>query len=156
VGRREDACRQLFHRAKQYLTDRRPRFQPTSAARDRLTASFVRAVEAGDLQGLMSLLAEDITLWTDGGGKVAAALRPLHGPSAVARFLVGATQKAPRGFTFDLVEVNGEPAVLFRLPATPRFPNLGVVVLEMDEERIRAVRVVGNPDKLGHIEYQPE
>jgi RNA polymerase sigma-70 factor, ECF subfamily len=155
VGRREDGCRQLFHRAKQYLTERRPRFQPSPAAQERLTAGFVRAVEGGDLQGLMSLLAEDITLWTDGGGKVAAALQPIHGPNAVARFLLGVTQKAPPGITFDLIEVNGEPAVLFRVPAAPPIPSLGVVVLEMDEERIRAIRVVGNPEKLGHIPSKP-
>jgi RNA polymerase sigma-70 factor, ECF subfamily len=151
VGRREDGCRQLFHRAKQYLTERRPRFQPTPAARERLTAGFVRAAEAGDLEGLMSLLAEDITLWTDGGGKVAAALRPLHGPNAVARFLLGVTQRVQPLSTFELLEVNGEPAILFRIPPAPPAPSLGVVVLEMDEERIHAIRVVGNPEKLGHI-----
>ena len=151
VGRREDACRQLLHRAKGYLTARRPRFTSTPAARRRLTASFLRAVEAGDLEGLMDLLAEDITLWTDGGGKVAAATRPLHGPSAVARFLLGIYRKTPPGITYDLAEVNGDPAVLIRIPAGPPLPDLVVVTMEMDDERIYAIRVVGNPDELAHL-----
>src|SRR5262249_54572265 len=116
----------------------------------RLTTSFVRAVEAGDLQGLMDLLTEDITLWTDGGGKVTAALRPIHGRDAVARFIVAISRRVPPT-GFELVEINGDPAVVMRFAAQPPLPNLAVAVLELDEGRVHAIRVVGNPDKLAHI-----
>lgn len=153
IGRREDACRQVFHRAKQAIAERRPRFTSRPEDSRRLTRSFVRAIEAGDLAGLTRLLAEDITLWSDGGGKVAAALRPLHGAGAVARFLLGVSKKAlaGTGYTHEVTEVNGEPALLIRVGGEPR---LTVVVIETDGRLIRNLRIVGNPDKLAHLQYR--
>jgi RNA polymerase sigma-70 factor, ECF subfamily len=150
VDRREDACRQMVHRAKGYLTAGRPRFRATPDAQQRLSTSFVRAIEAGDVRGLMELLSEDITLWADGGGKVTALPRPMHGAEAVAKFIIAGTRRAPL-LGFESLEVNGEPAVLVRIDAQPPLPRLIVAVLEMDSERVHAIRVIANPDKLGHV-----
>jgi RNA polymerase sigma-70 factor (ECF subfamily) len=147
VGRREDACRQSFHRAKRYLAQRRSRFRSSSESRQRLIETFVRACATGDLEGLMRLLSEDITLWSDGGGKVAAAVRPLHGPSVVARFLLGVLRKVPPGFTFEVAEVNDSPGIIIRLDGRP----ISVLVFDLDEDHIRAIRAVVNPDKLAHL-----
>lgn len=147
VERREEACRQLCRRAKRHIAERRPRFSSTPAAQRRLTAGFLQAVTAGDLDALTSLLAEDVTLWSDGGGKVAAALRPLHGRAAVARFLIGVARKAPPDVEFTATEVNGGPGFIVWLGAMP----LTVLALDMDGEHIRALRAIGNPDKLAPL-----
>ena len=147
VGKRVDACRQIFHRAKQSIDERRLRFRSTPRDQERLTAGFLRATQAGDLAGLTRLLAEDITLWGDGGGKVAAATRPIHGHDAVARFLLGLARKAPPDTQMEVVRANGGPAILVRVGGLP----FAVLSLEMDGEQIRAIRSVVNPDKLRHL-----
>jgi RNA polymerase sigma-70 factor (ECF subfamily) len=147
VDRSEDACRQSFHRAKQSLVARRPRFQASPEARQRLTQGFLRAVEAGDLPGLTELLAEDITLWTDGGGKTRAAVRPLHGPETVARFILGVVRKAPPNIEVEVTEVNGDPGLLLRVDGAP----FAAMAMELDEHCIHAIRTIVNPDKLAHL-----
>lgn len=147
VGRREDACRQVFHRAKRFLVERRPRFRSSPEDRRRLTEGFLQACAAGDLEGLMRLLAEDITMWSDGGGKVPAATRPVHGRAAVARLLLGLVRIAPPGTHFQVAEVNGGPAIIVRVDGAPR----AVLTLEVEEGHIRAIRNVVNPEKLAHL-----
>ena len=147
VGKREDTCRQIFRRAKQSIDERRPRFRSTPEDRQRLTVGFLRATQAGDLAGLTRLLAEDITLWADGGGKVAAATRPLHGRDAVARFILGLARKAPPETQFEVTQANGSPAIIVRLGGSP----VAVLSLEVNGDQIRAIRSVVNPDKLRHL-----
>src|SRR5262249_16514195 len=89
TGRDEAACRQLFSRAKKHISDHRPRFPASPEAHAKMVGSFMEACLAGDMDGLMSLLAEDVTLWSDGGGKVSAALQPIQGRDKVARGIMG-------------------------------------------------------------------
>jgi RNA polymerase sigma-70 factor (ECF subfamily) len=149
LGRTEAACRQAFSRAKKHLAEQRPRFPSSAEAHRELLASFVRAVQAGDLQTLTSLLAEDATLWADGGGKVrGAATRPIVGREAVARFSLGATRRfVPPGSRFELTEVNGELALVIRRDGQATL----VLTVEVEGGQVRAVRIVANPEKLARV-----
>jgi RNA polymerase sigma-70 factor (ECF subfamily) len=147
VGRSEAACRQLYRRARQHVLERRPRFPAAPSEQQRLTESFLRACERGDLNELMELLAEDVTMWSDGGGKVRAAPRPIHGRDAVARFILGILRKAPPGMRVQPAEVNASVGILSYLDDQP----FGALTLESDGRRIHGLRIVVNPDKLTRL-----
>ena len=147
VGKSEANCRQIAHRARQSVAARRPRFERSPEQEERLTERFVEACMSGDMEGLISLLSEDITLWSDGGGKVAAAPYPIHGPERVARFLLGVLRTVPPGFSARPVRVNGGPGVVGYVDGHPT----GVVALDVADERLRSVHIVVNPDKLRAI-----
>jgi RNA polymerase sigma-70 factor, ECF subfamily len=145
VGKSEPACRQLFSRAKKHLTEHRPRFQPSPEKHRQILDSFLEAVEIGELGRLMGLLAEDVTLWVDGGGKVKqAAIRPIRTRESVARFLLGTRRFAPEGFRFEMAEVNGQSALIFRADGQAFL----VLTIELKTEYIHAIRIVANPEKL--------
>jgi RNA polymerase sigma-70 factor (ECF subfamily) len=150
--RDEAACRQLFSRAKKHISEHRPRFPASPEAHAKMVGRFMEACSAGDMDGLMSLLAEDVTAWSDGGGKVAGALRqPIHGRDKVARGLMSLLSHAPEGTTFEMIEANGLPALLMRVKGQVG----GVLTLEVEGEFIRALRSVANPDKLTHLNLPP-
>ncbi|MBZ0288165.1 MAG: RNA polymerase sigma-70 factor [Anaerolineae bacterium] len=149
VGREEAACRQLFSRAKKHLVDNRPRFKSSPETHRQILERFMQAVGVGDLEGLTSLLAEDVTLWSDGGGKVTAARKPVHGRELVARFFLNLRKFEPaEGIDVDVSEVNGATSVIFRSKAgKPLF----VFSLQTGNGLIHAFWAVGNPDKLKHV-----
>jgi len=147
VGRSESNCRQIARRARQSVAARRPRFEHSPEQEERLTRQFVEACTSGDMEGLLGLLSEDVTLWSDGGGKVAAAPYPIHGPERVARFLLGVLRTVPAGFFAQPVKVNGGPGVVGYVDGRPT----GVVALDVADGRLRGVRIVVNPDKLRAI-----
>jgi RNA polymerase sigma-70 factor (ECF subfamily) len=109
LGREEPTCRQLVSRARRRVGERRHRFDADSQVGRELAARFLAACAGGDLSGLMSLVSEDVVLWTDGGGKVKAARRPIHGASKVARFLIAIAKEIPEGVVFREAVVNSEP-----------------------------------------------
>src|SRR5262245_51728838 len=116
TGRDEAACRQLFSRAKKHISDHRPRFPASPEAHAKMVDRFMEACRAGDMDGLMSLLAEDVTVWSDSGGKVAGAARqPVQGRETVARGILGILSRAPEGTTVEVIEANGLPALLIRI-----------------------------------------
>lgn len=148
TGRDEAACRQLFSRAKKHIRENRPRFPASPEAHLKMVGRFMDAFIAGDIEGLTSLLAEDVTVWSDGGGKVAGAARhPIRGREKVARAAISLVANAPEGTTFEVFEVNGLPALLIRVKGQ----IVGVLSLEVEGDVIRAVRNVANPDKLAHL-----
>jgi RNA polymerase sigma-70 factor, ECF subfamily len=147
VGKSETNCRQLARRARGYVEARRPRFEPSTSQQDRLTRQFLRACTTGDLPGLVATLADDVTCWSDGGGKVAATRRPVRGRDAVARLLVGIARKAPAGLDTRLTRVNGQPGFVSYLDGRP----FAVLLLDIADARIQGVRLVINPDKLQHL-----
>lgn len=147
VKREEAACRQLYSRAKKHITDHRPRFEPSRESHQRILVEFMRAVEAGEVDGLVNLLAEDVTWTADGGGKVTAAARPLRGRAIVMRLLAGLIRMRPATTTYEIAEVNGQAALMIRVDGR----IFSVFTLETDGQRIITVRAVVNPDKLAHL-----
>ena len=150
VGKSEDNTRQLAARARQHVEQRRPRFQTTREQQEELAARFFEAAEQGDLAGLESLLASDVQLTGDGGGKVPALARTLHGRNRVARTLINWVRLAARlpGVSLRPVEVNGGPGALY-LDAQQRL--IGVMALDIAGGQIRAISSIVNPDKLAHL-----
>ncbi|HJZ70528.1 MAG TPA: RNA polymerase sigma-70 factor [Vicinamibacterales bacterium] len=149
-------CRQLFHRAKERLAEKRPRFRGAAAAKRPLVDRFVQALRTGDAEAFTSVLAADVGFWSDGGGKVLAARRPVHGRAAVANMLAGFRRTAPAAgvdpatVSLYVVDVNGEPAMLMRIAG--RLDS--VYTFTIDDDAISAIRVVRNPDKLRYLERQ--
>ncbi|RPJ24761.1 MAG: RNA polymerase sigma-70 factor [Chloroflexi bacterium] len=145
IGRDEGACRQLFSRAKKHIAENRPRFKPNPEAQREMLERFIAAVRAGEVEGLLQLLSADVRLWIDGGGKArGAALEPLHGREAVARFVIAAPRLAMGPLEPHIVMVNGEPALLLRTEGQARF----VVMISVDQTNVSEIRIMGNPDKL--------
>lgn len=140
----EANCRQIRHRAKRRLEERKHRFPTDAAAHRDLLQSFARAIALGDIDGVVQLLTRDAVLWADGGGRVrAAARRPVRGAEAVARFLVGVRRKFGTGDVIARV-VNGRAALIAFADGTPQ----RVVSIDVSRNRIAAIYVVANPDKL--------
>ncbi|HET9702749.1 MAG TPA: sigma-70 family RNA polymerase sigma factor [Vicinamibacterales bacterium] len=156
LDRSEAACRQLAARARAHVRDVRPRgaTAPRARAGDidtkhaRLMSAFVAATQSGDVHALMQVLAGDVRVVTDGGGKVAAALNVLEGAEPAARFLVGATRKGWRDdYTLRFATINGLPGIIIDSPEGLVQTN----AFEIDDGVIRALYVVRNPDKLRHL-----
>jgi RNA polymerase sigma-70 factor (ECF subfamily) len=148
VGKTEGNVRQLATRARKHVAQGRPRFQTTREQRDELAARFFDAVRDGDLAGLEALLAADVEMIGDGGGKVPAITQPLRGRARVAGLLAGSVVARLPGASLRLVEVNGGPGALF-LDAEQRL--VSVVALEIEGDRITRIASIVNPDKLRHL-----
>ena len=150
VGKSEDNARQLAARARRHVAQRRPRFQTTREQRDELARRFFAAAEQGDLAGLEALLAHDVELTADGGGKVPALARSLRGRGRVARTLINGLRQVARlpGVSLRPVEVNGGPGALF-LDAQRRL--IGVLALDVADGQITSINAIVNPDKLTHL-----
>ena len=148
VGKSEANCRQIAHRAREYVAARRPRFERSPEQEERLTGSFLEACTYGDMEGLLELLAEDIVLWSDGGGKARAALNPIRGSDRVARFFLGILGKTPPGLVVRQTWVNGQPGITgYYADGQPQ----SVTTFDIAGERIRAIHILVNPEKLGNI-----
>lgn len=150
IDKSEDNVRQLAARARRHVEQRRPRFQTTQKQQEELADRFFAAAEQGDLGGLEALLAADVTLTGDGGGKAMAPERPLQGRARVARTLTNwsrAGRQIP-GLTLQRVEVNGSPGMLL---FDGQQLLTGVLVLEIAGGQITAIRSINNPDKLAHL-----
>ena len=120
VEKSEANCRQLVSRAKRYLRERRPRFQPDPAEGARLTQQFMQTILDGDMNRLLDMLADDIVVYSDGGGKVFAAKIPVVGPAKVARFFLGLARQAPAGVEIRPALVNHLPGVILFANGTPQ------------------------------------
>ena len=156
LERSEAACRQLAARARAHVRAVRPRGATAPPARSgeidakhaQLMSAFVAATRSGDLDALTQLLASDVRVVTDGGGKVAASLNVLDGADRTAKFLIGVTQKGWReDFTLRLATINGLPGVIVDGPEG----LVQTAAFEIDGDLIRALYVVRNPDKLRHL-----
>lgn len=150
VGKSEDNARQLAARARRQVEERRPRFDASREQRDALADRFFAAAQEGELEALEALLAEDVELYGDGGGKVPALARVLRGRDRVKRTLAnwGRQRRRLPGVTMQRVEVNGQPGALV-LDAEGRV--FGVFALDIRDGRVQSIRSVVNPDKLRHL-----
>ncbi|ASR37305.1 RNA polymerase subunit sigma-24 [Prauserella marina] len=149
VGRTESACRQLLVRARRHMAEGRPRFEADRRERQELATRFFQAMTDGDVGGLRNLLAADVQLIGDSGGKAPRLANTIVGSDNVARVLgSGFSMLARAEVAFEQRELNGQPGAIFR----DRDGNvLQIVVLDMLEGQIQAIRGVSNPDKLGHL-----
>jgi RNA polymerase sigma-70 factor (ECF subfamily) len=148
IGQSAANCRQLASRARRHLEARRQRFDADPAHGQELTRRFVDACGNGDLDGLLGLLSDDVVVWTDGGGKVRAAVRPIVGAHRSSRFLLNVAKKVhglPREIT-----LNGQPALVF----VDGDQVVSTVVLDIGDGKIVGVRTVSNPDKLERLSRQ--
>jgi RNA polymerase sigma-70 factor (ECF subfamily) len=150
VGKSEDNARQLAARARRHVDEGRPRFEASREQRDELARRFFAAVREGDVDGLRDLLAEDVVLHGDGGGRVPALGRAVHGARRVAHTLATWARLGERipGVTIRLVDVNGQPGAM-------SFDGEGnvinVMTVDVADGRIQEVRSIVNPDKLAHL-----
>jgi RNA polymerase sigma-70 factor (TIGR02957 family) len=148
LDKSDDNVRQLATRARRHVEQRRPRFQTTREQRDELARRFFQAAEQGDLGGLEALLASDVELTGDGGGKVPALERSLRGRNRVARTLINSVVARLPEVSLRLAEVNGGPGALY-LDAQQRL--IGVMALDIDGGQITSISSIVNPDKLAHL-----
>jgi RNA polymerase sigma-70 factor, ECF subfamily len=149
LDKTETHCRQLMRRARGHVEAGKPRFDTRNRERDELAARFFAAVEAGNLEPLITMLAADVVAYGDGGGNGPSLPRPVNGRDKVLR-LLAAISKAVRDFElhFERVLVNGQPGALF-VDADDRL--LTVLVLDVIDGTVQAVRSIVNPDKLHHL-----
>lgn len=145
LGRAPAACRQLGARARRRIEARRRRFDADLAHGRELTERFLVACATGDLSGLLSMLADDVVVWTDGGGKVRAAMRPVVGPHRASRFLVNVAKRS-HGLP-QMTVLNGQPATVF----VENDVVVMALVLDVLDGVIVGVRAVTNPDKLRRL-----
>jgi RNA polymerase sigma-70 factor (ECF subfamily) len=146
IGGTAAACRQLHHRAAGRLAHGRDRFEPSGADHAQLLERFLDAARSGDLVTLTDLLAEDVTAWNDGGGKVRAALRPIEGRDDVLAFLRGLLSRYPLD-DVRVIEANGGPAAVTAMGGRRQIVALDV----RDDGRIHGIFAVLNPDKLTRV-----
>ncbi|MGW2639340.1 RNA polymerase sigma-70 factor [Streptomyces sp. NPDC001348] len=149
VGRSEDACRQLLVRARRHMRAGRPRFEADRRERQELAARFFDALKDGDVGALQDLLAADVQLVGDGGGKAPQLARAVTGAVNVARLLASVFPWLARiDVSFEPCEVNGQPGAVFRDRDGKVLHTLALDVLD---GQIQTIRTVINPDKLGHL-----
>ena len=150
VGTSEQNARQLVTRARRHVEERRPRFEASREQREALASRFFAAAEEGDLQRLEELLAHDVVLRGDGGGKAPALARAIHGRSRVARTLLAWLRAGTRagGFVLRREEINGQSGALI---ADLEGRLISVMILDVAEGQIQGVSSIVNPDKLRHL-----
>ena len=144
----EANCRQILRRAKQHVIEHQPRFDPSPEHRDEMLEKFLAATVAGDMTGLIGLLAEDIVLYTDGGGKATALPQPIYGAENVARLLVMVFRKfAPEDAVISRVMMNGQPGILGYEDGIAQT----ALILNVAEGCIQNIYIVRNPEKLARM-----
>ncbi len=148
VDKAEPSCRQLYSRARKHIDEHSPRFNVTPEKHRLVLERFAHAASTGDLQGMLSLLSEDVTLVADSGGKArGATLEPLFGRERVGRFVVGVASISSDRTVTEISEINGEPALVVWNANVP----IVVLAVETDGTTVIGIKAMGNPDKLRRI-----
>jgi RNA polymerase sigma-70 factor, ECF subfamily len=150
VGKSRAAVHQIAHRARQHVDARRPREVASPSQTRAALEAFQRALETGDPQGLLDVLAPEVVLVADGGGVKQAALRPVIGAEKVIRFMVGGLGKTEGALTAGPTVVNGNPALVVRLDGRID----GVMAIRVEDARITGLYYVRNPEKLTRVESE--
>ncbi|QSB16665.1 RNA polymerase sigma-70 factor [Natronosporangium hydrolyticum] len=150
LGRSEETVRKLGHRARSHVQARRPRFDLDRGQHREVTQRFLAAASDGDLDGLLAMLAPQVALTSDSGGRERAPLRVITGAEKVGRFLVGIGRHPRPGTELRLIEVNGAPAALAVAQGRP----YALFALEVAEGQIAAIQLIVNPEKLHGLTHQ--
>ena len=143
------ACRKSYSRAKNHIAEKQQRYSTSDETHRQLLIGFLEVVRAGDMSALMNLLAEDVSLWADGGGKVkGAATRPIIGRDAVGQFVLGSNRDfLPPHYVLELTEVNSRTSAIIRDARRA----LVVLTIEIAANGIQSIWIMANPDKLAHL-----
>lgn len=149
LGREPAAVRQLLHRAREHVKSGRPRFAPDKTTHEAMMARFFGAVMQGDVHGVEQWLAAQVSVRSDGGGKVLAALNVVCGPNRVARLLIGLWKKGSPAVRYEVREINGWPSLVGYEGDVP----VSVTQLETDGQLVYSMSLVLNPDKLGRLQH---
>lgn len=144
VQKSQDHCRQIVRRARQHLGARHARYPASKEQLEAILHQFLRVCLEGEMDGLLALLANDIVVYADGGGKALAARQPICGAHSVARYLLGLVRKAPEDFRLRVALINGQPGMIFYRNSVP----FALLTLEILDGQIREIDVIANPDKL--------
>jgi RNA polymerase sigma-70 factor, ECF subfamily len=152
VDKTPENCRQLFHRAKDHLVQRRQRVAVSPETHRQLMESFVAACQSGNLASLTALLARDATAWADGGGKVRAALQPVTGRETIAQLFLELMRRMPANHRLFIEEINGAPALLSWSDSQLNW----VLALDIYDNAIVGLRSILNPEKLAFLQRQLE
>ena len=149
VQRSEDNCRQLYVRARRHIDEGRPRFEASREQRDELAQRFLAAAQQGDTEALIELLAADVVVYGDGGGKAPSWPQPIYGRERVAKLMAGTFAQALRfGASVHQMHLNGQPGLSF----VDHEGRIGAVMsLDIADGVIQTIRGVTNPDKLAHL-----
>jgi RNA polymerase sigma-70 factor (ECF subfamily) len=148
VGKTPEAVRQIAHRARAHVADRKPRGEVTPVQVRHATSAFQQTVATGDLQHLLDILAPDVVLLTDGGGVVQAALAPIVGASEVADVIARLSRTS--GISLGLTQVNGHPALVLEADGTVD----SVLAMRFDDGLVSGLYAVRNPEKLSHMDNE--
>jgi len=149
VGKSEGNCRQLALRARRHVSERKPRFEASRGKREELAARFFAAVGGGDMDGLVTMLAQDAVVYGDSGGTRPSWPRPIAGRDHVGRLLAALSEQIRQvGIEIRPAEVNGQPGALF---LDPEGRLVNVFVLDIADGQVQTVRSVINPAKLTHL-----
>ncbi|NOV02820.1 RNA polymerase sigma-70 factor [Paenibacillus planticolens] len=157
VGKSSTNCRQIFRRAKSAISTfaeqggasegALPHRQPGNDGANAVVEQFVHALVSGNIEQLLRIVKTDAVLYSDGGGKVRAAVRPIEGAERIALFLSGLLAKVPVGFSYALMKVNGQLGIVSYEDGQPS----NVITFQIEDNRVAAVYIVLNPDKLRHV-----
>lgn len=150
VDKTPAAVRQIAHRARRHVEARRPRETVSPRQAEAAVASFQRALETGDFQSLLEVLAPDVVLLADGGGLKQAALRPVVGAEKVLRMVTGGIGRANVALTADRTVINGNPALFLRVDGEID----GVLAMRVEDARVTGIYYVRNPEKLSRVTSQ--
>jgi RNA polymerase sigma-70 factor, ECF subfamily len=152
LGQNEANCRQILRRARQHVSAMRPRFVASEHKQSDLFERFLSAVRTGEMEGLVALLAEDVELHSDGGGKAIAVPNVVQGAPNVARGILGSLKKlVPENLVRRLALVNGEPGLVNYLDGKPH----SVLTIHIAADRIQTIYIVTNPEKLSNVPDLP-
>jgi RNA polymerase sigma-70 factor (ECF subfamily) len=149
ISKSQTNCRQLAARARRHVTEGRPRFTSSREQRDALADRFFDAIGDGDIDGLVTMLADDVVVYGDGGGMGPSWLRPIESAPSVIRLLAGVSRDFRQlGVTIRRAEINGQPGALFLDPAGKL---INVMCVDVTAGAVQVIRSVINPDKLQHL-----
>ena len=152
LGQNEANCRQILRRARQHVAEIRPRFDASPQQREQLLYQFLDATSHGDLNGLVALLSKEVVLHSDSGGKSAAVPNLVHGPSNVARAILGGLKKlVPKNLVTRMAQINGQPGVVSYLNGRP----YSVVTIDAVDGLVQSIFIVTNPEKLARLPELP-
>lgn len=150
INKSKSHCRKIAQRARESVQEKKPRFEKNTKEQQELVTAFINAMQDGELAEMENMLAEEVILYSDGGGKVSAARKPVAGSAKVAKFLTSLQKRVTQFFRIEFADINGEPGLLAYLDEQLN----NVWSFHIENNKIQSIYVVLNPDKLKHVAHK--